>query len=61
MTDIIFLQKRDTLRQQDEPWLHLAEDATGITMNRYFVEHPEMICGKIGHSIDAVRVCSGSG
>ncbi len=47
MTDVIFLQKRDTLRQQDEPWLHLAEDATGITMNRYFVEHPEMICGKM--------------
>lgn len=47
MTDVIFLQKRDTLRQQDEPWLHLAEDANGITMNRYFVEHPEMICGKM--------------
>ena len=44
MTDVIFLQKRDTLRQQDEPWLHLAEDVNGITMNRYFVEHPEMIC-----------------
>ena len=47
MTDIIFLQKRDTLRQQDEPWLHLAEDANGITMNRYFIEHPEMVCGKM--------------
>ncbi|WP_425366376.1 N-6 DNA methylase, partial [Gemmiger formicilis] len=47
MTDIIFLQKRDILRQQDEPWLHLAEDSNGITMNRYFVEHPEMICGKM--------------
>ena len=47
MTDVIFLQKRDTLRQQDEPWLHLAEDANGITMNRYFVEHPEMICGRM--------------
>ena len=47
MTDVIFLQKRDTLRQQDEPWLHLAEDANGITMNHYFVEHPEMICGRM--------------
>lgn len=47
MTDVIFLQKRDTLRQQDEPWLHLAEDANGITMNRYFVEHPDMICGRM--------------
>ena len=47
MTDVIFLQKRDTLRQQDEPWLHLAEDANGITMNRYFMEHPEMICGRM--------------
>lgn len=32
MTDVIFLQKRDTLRQQDEPWLHLAEDANGIAV-----------------------------
>ena len=47
MTDVLFLQKRDALRQQDESWLHLAEDANGITMNRYFVEHPEMICGKM--------------
>lgn len=45
--NVIFLQKRDTLRQQDEPWLHLAEDANGITMNRYFVERPEMICGRM--------------
>ena len=57
MTDVIFLQKRDTLRQQDEPWLHLAEDANGITMNRYFVEHPEMICGRIENAtVDAATV-----
>ena len=45
--DILFLQKRDSLRQQDEAWIHLAEDSNGITTNRYFVEHPEMICGRM--------------
>lgn len=26
-------------------WVHLDTDENGITMNRYFVEHPEMVLG----------------
>lgn len=46
-SDVLFFQKRDRLVETDEPWLHLAENEDGITVNRYFVEHPEMICGKL--------------
>ena len=35
MTDVIFLQKRDTLRQQDEPWLHLAEAVSYTHLDVY--------------------------
>ena len=28
-------------------WVHLDTDENGITMNRYFVEHPEMVLGEI--------------
>lgn len=45
--DILFLQKRDRIITQDEPWLHLAETEDGISINGYFAEHPEMICGRM--------------
>ena len=28
-------------------WVHLDTDENGVTMNRYFVEHPEMVLGEI--------------
>lgn len=46
-TDILFLQKRDSLSRQDEAWIHIADSAEGLVMNRYFFEHPEMICGRM--------------
>lgn len=46
-SDILFFQKRDRLSEKEEPWLHLAQTEDGITVNRYFVEHPEMICGQL--------------
>lgn len=45
--DILFLQKRDRIITRDEPWLHLAETEDGISINGYFAEHPEMICGRM--------------
>ena len=45
--DILFLQKRDRIITQDEPWLHLTETEDGISINEYFAEHPEMICGRM--------------
>lgn len=44
-SDIIFLQKRDHITDLDQDWVHLDTDENGIRMNRYFVQHPEMILG----------------
>ena len=44
-SDIIFLQKRDHITDLDQDWVHLDADENGIRMNRYFVQHPEMILG----------------
>ena len=44
-SDIIFLKKRDSIRERDEDWIHLSEDEKGMTYNKYFVENPHMILG----------------
>ena len=44
-SDIIFLKKRDSIRERDEGWIHLSEDEKGLTYNKYFVENPQMILG----------------
>ena len=46
-SDIIFLKKRDRLLKIDEDWQSLETDNQGLTYNKYFVEHPEMIMGKM--------------
>ncbi|HEL1698125.1 DEAD/DEAH box helicase family protein [Streptococcus suis] len=46
-SDILFLQKRDVIREQDVDWIHLARDENGFTYNKYFVDHPEMVLGKM--------------
>ena len=45
--DILFLQKRDRICEKDVPWLHLGENGEGFTLNQYYVDHPEMVCGKM--------------
>lgn len=46
--DILFLQKREAvLANPEADWLHVGQTADGIPMNRYFIDHPEMICGKM--------------
>lgn len=45
--DILFLQKREHILDQDVSWLHTGTNADGIPMNQYFIDHPEMICGKM--------------
>lgn len=44
-SDIIFLKKRDSIRERDEDWIHLAEDEKGFVYNKYFVDHPEQVLG----------------
>ena len=46
-SDILILQKRDRVMDIEPDWVHLDTDGNGVTMNRYFVEHPEMVLGEI--------------
>ena len=46
-SDILILQKRDRVMDIEPDWVHLDTDENGVTMNRYFVEHPDMMLGEI--------------
>lgn len=46
-SDIIFLKKRDSIREYNDDWIHLSEDEKGLTYNKYFVDNPEMILGNM--------------
>lgn len=46
-SDIIFLKKRDSIRERNEDWIHLAEDENGLLYNKYFVDHPEQVLGSM--------------
>ena len=45
--DILFLQKRDRIVETEPDWMYLDVDENGITQNRYFVTHPEMVLGEM--------------
>ena len=47
VSDILFLQKRNRLIGIEPDWVQLGTNENGITMNSYFVEHPEMILGEM--------------
>lgn len=47
VSDILILQKRDRIVDIEPDWVHLGTDENGITMNSYFIEHPEMILGEM--------------
>ena len=53
-TDILFLQKREKLMDVSMPepdsgleWLHLGQTEDGVPVNQYFLDHPEMLLGKM--------------
>ena len=46
-SDIIFLQKRENLTDIIPDWVYLDQDENNITMNKYFVDNPNMILGKM--------------
>lgn len=49
-TDILFLKKREREIVPDEtnsPWLTVEQNADGIPMNTWFIDHPEMVLGKM--------------
>ena len=46
-SDILILQKREQIIDTEPEWVHLDTDENGITMNSYFVTHPEMVLGEM--------------
>lgn len=46
-SDILFLQKRESKIVTEPDWVHLGQTEDGIAVNAYFVEHPEMMLGRM--------------
>ncbi len=46
-SDILFLQKREHPIDIEPDWIHLGQTADGIPINSYFVDHPDMVLGKM--------------
>lgn len=46
-SDILILQKRDRVIETEPDWIYLDTTADGIAMNSYFVQHPEMVLGRM--------------
>ena len=46
-SDIIFLQKRDSITDIEPDWVYLGENENGIKMNQYFIDNPDMIMGNM--------------
>lgn len=44
-SDILFLKKRENMTDIMPDWVYLDTNEDGITMNKYFVDHPDMILG----------------
>lgn len=45
VSDIIFLQKRDTPALDIPAWVQTDENAEGFQVNRYFLDNPQMVLG----------------
>lgn len=45
--DIIFLQKRSAPLENIPSWVNVGTTENGLSINNYFVEHPEMVLGNI--------------
>ena len=46
-SDILFLQKREHPIDIEPDWIHLGQTADGVPVNSYFVDHPDMVLGKM--------------
>lgn len=46
-SDIIFLKKRDKITDIEDEWVNVDTNEDGIKMNKYFIENPHMIMGKM--------------
>lgn len=46
-SDILFFQKRERKISAEPGWIHLGMTEDGVAVNSYFVEHPEMMLGRM--------------
>lgn len=46
-SDILFLQKRDSITDIMPDWINLDTDENGMRINKYFIDNPEMILGEM--------------
>ncbi|MCD8145732.1 MAG: DEAD/DEAH box helicase family protein, partial [Clostridiales bacterium] len=47
VSDILFLQKRESPIDIEPDWVHLGQTPEGFAINSYFVDHPEMVMGEL--------------
>ena len=45
VTDIIFLQRRELPLTELPDWVHVGDTPDGFKVNKYFLDHPEMVLG----------------
>ncbi len=45
-SDIIFLQKRDSITDIMPSWVNVDHNEDGLLINNYFIEHPEQVLGR---------------
>lgn len=46
-TDILFFQKRDRAPEREPDWVQIGKTEDGVPLNRYYLDHPEMVLGKM--------------
>lgn len=54
-SDIIFLQKRVEMLDKDAPlpdWVQLGKTADGVSVNKYYEQHPEMMLGTMKQGVE---------
>ena len=59
VSDIIFFQKRDHPLDIVPEWTQTGQTEDGFAINRYFIDHPEMVLGRqepvsTAHGMDSV-------
>ena len=47
--DILFFQKRGSAPEKLPDWVRIGETEDGVPLNNYYLQHPEMVLGKMAH------------
>lgn len=51
-SDILFFQKRREMAVELPDWCYVSENADGVPVNNYFIDHPEMILGTMKQGME---------